>query len=57
MSAIAVVIGLVGAAFPVFAFVRIMSLQRRGAPREQVLGYMALMIAAAAAVFFLLRIL
>lgn len=56
MSAVAAIVGVTGAAFTVFACVRLLAALRRRAQNELVIGWFALMIAGAVATFMLLRI-
>lgn len=52
-----VVVAIVGVTITIFSAVRIWRGSRRGAPRDQLVGYMALMVAAAAVTMLLLRVL
>ena len=52
-----IAVGVLGVAFTIFALIRTMAAIRRGAPRELVLGWMALMIAGAAVAFLTQRVL
>ncbi|MCW2921229.1 MAG: hypothetical protein JWL76_1103 [Thermoleophilia bacterium] len=53
--ALVVLVALVGVALTLFAAVRMWRASKSGAPRELVLGYLALMVAASAISLLLLR--
>lgn len=55
--ALVVAVALVGVSTTVFAAVRMWRASRAGAPRELVLGYLALMIGVSAASLLVLRLL
>lgn len=50
-----VLVGVVGVSITLFAAVRMWRAARRGAPRELVIGYLALMLVASAVSLLLLR--
>lgn len=52
-----VIIALVGVTITILSAARIWRASKAGAPREQVIGYMAIMVAAAAITMLLLRVL
>lgn len=55
--ALVVLVAAVGVATTVFAAVRMWRASRRGAPRELVLGYVGIMVAASAVSLLVLRLL
>lgn len=56
MAVLAGLVGVVGVAFTIFACVRLIVALRRGAPRELVTGWMAMMVIGAVIVLALLRV-
>jgi hypothetical protein len=56
VAAFPLLVGIVGAAFTLLALVRLLAAQRARAPRELLLGWLALMILGAIATFLLLRV-
>lgn len=55
MALLSVAIGIVGVGFTAFSLVRLLTALRTGAPRDLVVGWIALMILGAAVTMLLLR--